>query len=33
MGKALSPLLLYEIHDIDRSPTVQVFASYAQLVK
>jgi transposase len=33
VGKVLSLVLLYEIHDIDRFPTVQDFASYARLVK
>ena len=33
VGKILSLIILYEIHDIDRFPTVQDFASYARLVK
>ena len=33
VGKVLSLVILYEIHDIDRFPTVQDFASYARLVK
>ncbi len=33
VGKILALVLLYEIHDIDRFPTVQDFASYARLVK
>jgi transposase len=33
VGKVLSLVILYEIHDIDRFPTVQNFASYARLVK
>lgn len=33
IGKILSLVLLYEIHDIDRFPSVQDFASYARLVK
>jgi transposase len=33
IGKLLSLVLLYEIHDIDRFPTVQDFASYCRLVK
>jgi len=33
IGKILSLVLLYEIHDIRRFPTVQDFASYARLVK
>ena len=33
MGKVLSLVLLYEIHRIDRFPSVQEFASYARLVK
>jgi transposase len=32
-GKILSLVLLYEIHDIRRFPSVQNFASYARLVK
>jgi len=31
--EVLSLVILYEIHDIDRSPTVQDFASCARLVK
>jgi transposase len=33
MGKILSLVLLYEIHDIERFPRVQDFASYCRLVK
>ncbi len=33
IGKILSMTLLYEIHDIDRFPRVQQFASYASLVR
>jgi transposase len=33
IGKILSLVLLYEIHDIRRFPSVQDFASYARLVK
>jgi transposase len=33
IGKILSLVLLYEIHQIDRFPRVQDFASYARLVK
>lgn len=33
IGKVLSLVLLYEIHDIRRFPRVQDFASYARLVK
>jgi transposase len=33
IGKILSLVLLYEIHDIRRFPSVQNFASYARLVK
>ncbi len=33
IGKILSLVILYEIHDIKRFPTVQDFASYARLVK
>ena len=33
MGKILATTLLYEIHDIERFPRVQDFASYARLVK
>ncbi len=33
IGKILALVMLYEIHDIDRFPTVQDFASYARLVK
>ena len=33
IGKILSLVILYEIHDIRRFPTVQDFASYARLVK
>jgi transposase len=33
MGKMLSLVLLYAIHDIRRLPSVQDFASYARLVK
>jgi transposase len=32
IGKMLSLVLLYEIHDIDRLPRVQDFASYCRLV-
>jgi len=32
-GKILAMTLLYEIHDIERFPRVQNFASYARLVK
>jgi transposase len=33
LGKILSLVLLYEIHDIERFPRVQDFASYCRLVK
>ena len=33
IGPVLSLVILYEIHDIDRFPRVQDFASYARLVK
>ncbi len=33
VGKILSLVLLYEIHDISRFPSVQDFASYCRLVK
>jgi transposase len=33
IGKILSLVILYEIHDISRFPTVQDFASYCRLVK
>ena len=33
IGRILSLVLLYEIHDIRRFPSVQNFASYARLVK
>jgi transposase len=33
IGKVLSLVILYEIHDINRFPRVQDFASYARLVK
>lgn len=33
VGRILSMVILYEIHDISRFPTVQDFASYARLVK
>ena len=33
IGKMLSLVLLYEIHQIDRFPSVQEFASYCRLVK
>ena len=33
IGKILSLVLLYDIHDIGRFPRVQDFASYARLVK
>jgi transposase len=33
IGKILRLVLLYEIHDIDRFPRVQEFASYCRLVK
>ena len=32
-GKILALVLLYEIHDISRFPSVQGFASYCRLVK
>jgi transposase len=32
IGKLLSLVLLYEMHDIDRFPTVQDFVSYCRLV-
>ena len=32
IGKILALVILYEIHDIDRFPRVQDFASYARLV-
>ncbi len=33
IGKVLSLIILYEIHDIHRFPRVQDFVSYARLVK
>lgn len=33
IGKVLSLIILYEIHEIDRFPRVQNFASYCRLVK
>jgi transposase len=33
IGQILSLVLLYEIHDIERFPTVQDFASYCRLIK
>ena len=33
VGRILSMVILYEIHDINRFPSVQDFASYARLVK
>jgi transposase len=33
IGKILALVILYEVHDIERFPTVQQFASYARLVK
>jgi transposase len=33
IGKILSLVILYEIHDVGRFPSVQDFASYARLVK
>ena len=33
IGEILSLVILYEIHDISRFPTVQDFASYARLIK
>jgi len=33
IGRILAMVILYEIHDINRFPTVQDFASYARLVK
>jgi transposase len=33
IGKVLSLVILYEIHDISRFPSVQDFASYARLVR
>ena len=33
IGKILALVILYEIHDIDRFPTVQDFVSYSRLVK
>ena len=33
IGKILALVLLYEIHDINRFPTVQDFVSYSRLVK
>ena len=33
IGKILSLVILYEIHDINRFPRVQDFASYSRLVK
>ena len=33
IGQVLSQTMLYEIHDINRFPTVQQFSSYARLIK
>jgi len=33
IGKILALVILYEIHDINRFPTVQDFVSYSRLVK
>ena len=33
IGKILGLVILYEVHDISRFPTVQDFASYCRLVK
>ena len=33
IGKILALVILYEVHDVERFPTVQQFASYARLVK
>jgi len=33
VGKILSLVILYEVHDVGRFPTVQDFASYCRLVK
>lgn len=33
IGQILSLLILYEIHTIERFPTVQDFASYCRLIK
>ena len=33
IGKVMALVILYEIHDIKRFPTVQDFASYARLIK
>ena len=33
VGKILAMTILYEVHDIDRFPSVQQFASYCRLVK
>ena len=33
VGKTLAPVILYEIHDINRFPTVGNFISYSRLVK
>jgi transposase len=33
IGKILALVILYEVHDIGRFPTVQDFASYCRLVK
>ncbi len=33
IGKILALVILYEIHDIERFPTVQDFVSYCRLVK
>ena len=33
IGEVLSQTMLYEIHDINRFPTVQQFSSYARLIK
>ena len=33
IGKVLALIILYEIHDINRFPTVQDFTSYARLIK
>ena len=33
IGQVLSQTMLYEIHDVNRFPTVQQFSSYARLIK
>jgi transposase len=33
IGQILSLVILYEIHDMERFPTVQDFASYCRLIK